>query len=106
MSGNYVSNCKCENNACPTIYVQGSAKVNIRGGNFSAKQNKSDFSKPQNTCLNLNDEATGMITVYGGSFENFNPADNVAEGAGTNFVASGCKVTSSVIEGITIWTVN
>ena len=29
------------------------------------------------------------INVTGGSFYKFNPADNVSEGAGTNFVSAG-----------------
>ena len=29
--------------------------------------------------------------MTGGTFENFNPADNAAEGAGTNFVDEGYK---------------
>ena len=34
------------------------------------------------------------IIVKGGTFVNFNPADNTAEGAHTNFVAEGYKVVT------------
>ena len=35
------------------------------------------------------------ITVYGGTFVGFNPANNEAEGEGTNFVADGYKAVES-----------
>ena len=43
-------------------------------------------------CYDSNRQAgKASIVVTGGTFENFNPADNAAEGAGTNFVDEGYK---------------
>ena len=42
--------------------------------------------------MNLNDKfaaAGSSIKVYGGTFTNFNPGNNLSEGTGTNFVAAG-----------------
>jgi hypothetical protein len=70
------------------IYAKENAKINIYGGTFynSGKENK--------FVLNVKDtdRATASMTVYGGSFEKFNPANNESENAGTNFVAAGYKV--------------
>ena len=46
-----------------------------------------------------------LITVTGGTFENFNPADCAAEGEDTNFVANGYTVTSEAIGKDTWYTV-
>lgn len=74
------------------IYVSGTGCVEINGGIFEA-------AKPEWT-LNVKDvdykAGTAKIIVKGGSFKNFDPANNAAEGAGTNFVAEGYK---SVLEG-------
>lgn len=75
------------------IYASGTGKVNIYGGEFFAEVNNEDFAEPHYSCLNIRDayRGTASITVYGGTFHNFNPADNVSEGRGTNFVAPGYK---------------
>lgn len=39
--------------------------------------------------LNLSDNTNSHINVYGGTFVNFNPANNLSEGQSTNFVAEG-----------------
>ncbi len=39
---------------------------------------------------------TANIIVKGGTFVNFDPSNNLAEGEGTNFVADGYKVISEV----------
>ena len=44
-------------------------------------------------CYDDYKEGTAKITVTGGTFENFNPADCAAEGEDTNFVANGYTVT-------------
>lgn len=74
------------------IYVSGTGKVIINGGTFEA-------AKPEWT-LNVKDAdykaGRANIIVKGGKFKNFDPANNAAEGAGTNFVALGYQ---SVKEG-------
>ena len=65
--------------------------ITINGGTFEAKVQEYD----QYWVLNVQDDfyrAGSDIVVYGGSYKNFNPADNKSEGAGTNFVAPGKTV--------------
>ena len=66
----------------------------INGGFFAVEP----FSDPYgyNFLLNCIDSAykndTAKIIVKGGTFVNFDPSNNTAEGAGTNFVADGYSV--------------
>lgn len=65
--------------------------ITINGGTFEAKAKEYD----QYWVLNVQDDfyrAGSDIVVYGGSYKNFNPADNKSEGAGTNFLAPGKTV--------------
>ena len=68
----------------------------INGGFFAVEP----FSDPYgyNFLLNCIDSAykndTANIIVKGGTFVNFDPSNNTAEGAGTNFVAEGYSVIS------------
>lgn len=61
--------------------------LNIYGGTFEAAVNELG----QYWVLNLRDEfyPLSKINVYGGTFVKFNPANNVSEGEGTNFLAEG-----------------
>jgi hypothetical protein len=69
------------------IYASGNGCIEINGGIFEA-------AKPEWT-LNVKDvdykAGTAKIVVKGGSFKGFDPANNNAEGTGTNFVAEGYK---------------
>ena len=48
-------------------------------------------------CIDANyKNGTANIIVKGGTFVNFDPSNNLAEGAGTNFVADGYKVIPEV----------
>lgn len=82
------------------VYVQGAGEAEIYGGTFSA------VPDDNGTYFVLNqydsDRATSSITVYGGTYANFNPANNLAENAGTNFVAEGYE---SVAGDNNTWTV-
>ena len=65
--------------------------ITINGGTFEANVNEAG----QYWVLNVQDDfytAGSDIVVYGGSYKNFNPADNKSEGAGTNFLAPGKTV--------------
>lgn len=65
--------------------------ITINGGTFETKVYEAD----QYWVLNVQDDfyrAGSDIVVYGGSYKNFNPADNKSEGAGTNFLAPGKTV--------------
>ena len=85
------------------VYVkQGTA--NIKGGNYSLMQ----LSEPNNGgderfTLNCFDEnyaaGTAKINVTGGSFYNFNPSNNLAEGPATSFVpATGYEIRSTTLD--------
>lgn len=76
------------------VYVN-KGEAEIRGGKFSIVQTYPQADKAYEfvlNCLDANRAAgTAKITVYGGEFVNFNPANCWAEGANTNFVAAGYK---------------
>lgn len=79
------------------IYAKGTAKINIYGGYFKAceKQAGTDGTAEKYSVLNLHDgsKATASITVYGGSFYQFDPADNKSESPAQSFVAEGYTST-------------
>lgn len=87
------------------VYVR-NGKLTVNGGHFSVQQKYSQ-EQPDEFVLNCYDanykKGTAKITVTGGTFENFDPADCEAEGKGTNFVAEGYTVTSEVISEDTTW---
>lgn len=87
------------------VYVyEGTAE--IKGGKYSIQQTYPDAGKAYGFVLNCYDKnyknGTAKIIVSGGEFEKFNPADCVAEGAHTNFVAEG-YMSVEAEEGV--WTV-
>ena len=80
----------------------------INDGTFACEP----YSDPQygyNFLLNCLDSAykggTAKIIVKGGTFVNFDPSNNSAEGARTNFVADGYKVVSEAHGSDTWYTV-
>ena len=86
--GTYVGNAHA-------VYVyEGTAE--IKGGKYSIQQLSSN-PDPYGYVLNCYDKnrenGIAKIIVTGGEFVKFNPADCVAEGAHTNFLADGYKST-------------
>lgn len=77
------------------VYVR-DGELTVNGGHFSVQQKYSQ-EQPDEFVLNCYDanykKGTAKITVTGGTFENFDPADCAAEGEDTNFVAEGYTVT-------------
>jgi predicted ribosomally synthesized peptide with SipW-like signal peptide len=79
--------------------------LTINGGFFAVEP----FGEPYgyNFMLNCIDSAykngTAKIIVKGGTFVNFNPSNNSAEGAGTSFVAPGYTVTYQTQTNGDIW---
>ena len=77
----------------------------INGGHFAVEP----FGEPYGTNFLLNcidsayKDGTAKIIVKGGTFVNFDPSNNTAEGAGTNFVAGGYKVVSENKTNGEIW---
>ena len=71
------------------VYASDNAQIEINGGEFKCETPK--------WTLNIKDKdrATASITVKGGKFHGFNPADCDVEGAHTNFVAPGYKVVET-----------
>lgn len=71
------------------VYVfEGTAE--IKGGEYSIQQLSDDGNSDYRFTLNLYDKnGTASIVVTGGTFHNFDPANCLAEGLNTNFVASG-----------------
>lgn len=72
------------------VYVyEGTAEIN--GGEFSIQQLSSQGDERYTlNCYDTNyKDGKASIKVKGGSFMNFDPADNLAEGPGTSFVADG-----------------
>ena len=66
------------------IYARNNGRVYVNGGYFP-NDNASKFVLNKKDA----DRATTVIEVRGGKFGTFNPANNAAEEAGTNFVAEG-----------------
>ncbi len=77
------------------VYVSGNGHAEIYGGTFANGDGKFVLNQRDG------DRETSSITVYGGTFVGFNPADNAAENAGTNFVAEGYKA----VEKDGVWNV-
>ena len=84
----YIGSAAEENNAANLV-----SKVIINGGSFEAAQ----FEVSQYWVLNLRDAfyPASTFVVRGGSYKNFNPANNFSEGAGTNFVDAGYTVVKN-----------
>lgn len=84
-NGNFVGNIHA-------VYVY-QGELTVKGGAYSIQQKYPDTAKADEFVLNCYDkhrtEGTAKITVTGGTFVKFNPANCAAEGAGTNFVAAG-----------------
>lgn len=90
------------------IYVfEGSLFVN--GGTYSIQQKYTNANQADEFVLNCYDanrrNGSATISVSGGSFVNFNPANCQAEGIATNFCADGYTTTSTTNSGDTIYTV-
>ena len=82
--------------------------LTINGGTFACEP-FDDPSYGYNFLINCYDpnykNGTAKIIVKGGTFVNFDPSNNTAEGAGTNFLAKGYTVTSEVKGNDTYYTV-
>ena len=92
------------NNDSPLVWVLGGDTVTIESGTFVSDGSTAVYTSDGGTAtisggtfsattasglLNCNDSNKGTITVTGGSFQGFDPANNAADGAGTDYVATG-----------------
>lgn len=78
------------------VYNRG-GEVTIKDGDFSIKQlNSNNVQDGYGLLINCYDESykngEATITITGGTFQNFDPMNNQAEGKGTSFVAVGVGV--------------
>ena len=90
------------------VYVETGAAY-IKGGTYSVQQKYPDSSKTDEFVLNLYDanrrNGTAKLSVSGGIFVAFNPANCQAEAQGTNFCAAGYTTSTkdnniyTVVEG-------
>ena len=80
------------------VQAGGNSSVEIYGGHFEAL---TDWEGTY-WLLNLIDNSAATITVYGGTFVNFDPSKSSTENPQANFVADGYKVTSET-HGEDIW---
>ncbi len=106
ISGGKFTNLGAENDGCDLIYVRDNASVTVSGGEFEAGNKSSDVGN-QYVALNKrdNDRSTCSILVTGGKFHKFNPANNVSEGALTNFTQANTMVSVSGTEGNEVYEV-
>lgn len=89
--GNYSVGTDVDNKCNSTIYVENvgkAGKVEIYGGTFTNAKGENGHSFVLNQDGQLTEKC---ITVYGGTFIGFNPADNNSDGTHTNYVATGYK---------------
>lgn len=77
------------------VYVS-TGTANVKGGTYSVQQKYPDPAKGDEFVLNCYDanraNGTAHINVTGGTFKNFNPANNAAEGEGNNFADNSLVV--------------
>ena len=81
------------------VYVR-SGEVNIKGGTYSIQQlNANGVQDGYGVMINCYDAdykaGTAKVTITGGTFTKFNPADNKAEGDGTSFCPEGYGVSKN-----------
>lgn len=91
-NGTFISGTDATGNNSPAIYltprVGEIAELEINGGVFKSVSGNAEF------LINCADDATSRckISIKGGTFYGFNPADNNADGAHTNYVDEGYRV--------------
>ena len=88
------------------VYVY-EGKAIIKGGFFSVQQPYPKTGLEYEFVINCYDgnrkNGTASVEIMGGTYVNFNPADNAAEGAHTNFVADGYTVVSETQANGDVW---
>ena len=89
------------------VYVENGTAI-IEGGFFDIQQKSNGTGEAQYrfmlNCYDANyKNGTAKIIVKGGTFVNFNPANNAAEGAHTNFVAEGYSVIKETQANGDVW---
>ena len=102
-NGYFHSSVSKDGSSSPCIFLfgnTGEAYANITGGVFEADGDAMFI-------VNCDDTNKGRchVKVMGGTFVGFNPADNTADGAHTNYVATGYKSVETTYNGKQAWKV-
>jgi hypothetical protein len=80
------------------IYAGEGGTVNIYNGYFA--------SRTDGTWLLDEKDGSGSIAVYGGTYKDWNPADNVSEGPATNYLVSGTSILTTTKGSTTFYSIN
>ena len=90
-------------------YIGGNTAVHVREGVLTINGGYFENLVEGGYLINCTDAnykaGTAQIIIQGGSFLNWNPANNVSEGAGTNFVPAGYTVVEEAVANGTLYTV-
>ena len=98
--GTFKAGVDADGAANAVVYARGKGEVYVNSGYFPNDANSAFVLNKKDA-----DRATTTIEVKGGQFVNFNPANNAAETAGTNFMAKGYTVEAAEVDGKTVYTV-
>ena len=102
-NGYFHSSVSKDGSSSPCIYLFGNTGVayaNISGGVFEADGDAMFIINCDDT-----NKSRCHVKVMGGTFVGFNPADNTADGAHTNYVATGYKSVETTYNGKQAWKV-
>ena len=77
------------------IYASGGGKITIYDGTFIGNSQNEKWGTRYTLNLHDGTRNNSQMLVMGGVYTDFNPANNLAEGENTNFLASGYKVVES-----------
>ena len=102
-NGYFHSSVSKDGSSSPCIYLFGNTGVayaNITGGVFEADGDAMFLINCDDTY-----KSRCHVKVMGGTFVGFNPADNTADGAHTNYVAPGYKSVETTYNGKQAWKV-
>lgn len=112
-----------DESSAPAVYARDNAKIIINDGTFKAGEgNAVVYAKNSATVeinggffeadgpylgtyfvLNLADNTNSTIIVKGGTFVNFNPADNKSENPAVSFVPAGYGIDSTTKDNGDVW---
>ena len=104
--GYFYSGADANGTSSEVIYLESAyspswkANLNIYGGVFECDGDAKFLINMQDTY-----RSKCSAKIYGGTFVGFNPADNTAEGTGTNFVAAGYKSVETTYNEKQAWKV-
>lgn len=90
-------------------YIGGTTAVHVREGVLTINGGYFENLVEGGYLINCTDAnykaGTAQVIIQGGSFLNWNPANNAAEGAGTNFLAPGYTVVEEAVADGILYTV-